>query len=312
MKRFKTILVHYDLTAGGDATLERAVALARRNLADLCLLHVVSGHGETLGLVDERHRMLARVAASIALPPDQVQTVVRHGDKADEILACAERWGADLIVVPDDPGDGFAQLLGTDMAAELMRRAGCPVWIVRQTEDRPYRTIVAAVDAGKADAARCPATRRVLELASSMARLEGAALHILYAWEYAGRERETMASELPAVVRAEKSNHDRLRHLHVVSQLVRDVLGEPIPGTPVAVRGSPVSVIPDYLNAMQADMLVMEGRAGRPLMNAFTGNGSLSVLRQAGCSVLLSRPPAAGAVRAVADRPSAYTADLVA
>ncbi len=312
MKRFKNILVHYDLTPGGDATVERAADLARRNDAHLCLLHVVTGRADTPGQVDERHRMLTRVAASIDLPPDHIRTVVVQGDKSGEILRCADQRRADLIVVADDPGAGFARFLGIDMAAELMRRANCPVWIVRQTADKPYRTIVAAIDAGKEDASNCPANRRVLELASSVARLEGASLHVLYAWDFAGRERETMASELPRALRAKKVRNARRRHLDRVNQVVRDVLGESPRDKPAVVRGSPVSVIPEYLGTVHADMLVMEGRARRPLMNALTGNGSLSVLRLAGCSVLLSRPPAPDAGQDIADVPSTEAADLVA
>ena len=290
MKRFKNVLTVYDLTPGGDVTLERGIALARRNGARLTLLHVVEPGAGAERFVAERRRVLSRVASGIDLAIDRMDTVVRQGGRAAEILRCAGERMADLIVVSDEGGDGLSRLLGTDTVADLMRHAACPVWVVRPNERRHYGQIVAAVDAGRPDAQSCPSVRRTLELAASLAEREGAALDVLYAWDFQGRERETLQSELPpgghdAMVRAA-----RFRHLERVAEVTRAVLGDPVPGVPVVGRGTPEAVITRHVQVRRADLLVMGGSAGAPLFDAFTGRSALRLLHGIGCSVLISRP----------------------
>lgn len=290
MKRFKNILVSYDLTDGGEATLDRAIALARQNDAQLTLVQVIDPNWKAAEMIGERRRMLARLASGIVLPESQVATEVRLGVRAEEILAAARERAADLIMMPDEIGSTFTRLLAIDTEAELMRHADCPVWVVRGSDANRYQRIVAAVDAGKPDAYSCTANRRILEMASSLARMEDAELRILYAWEFEGTERERMNSELPPGMYAEQLELGRLRNLEMVAWLVADILGEPLVGQPVAVHGRPEKAIVDYIETAGADLLVMEGSAGNPLTAGFLDTPALQMLRKADCSVLLTRP----------------------
>jgi len=289
MKRFKNILVVYDVIPGCDETLQRAVDVATRNKAHLTVAHTVNPLSEERQTLDERDRLMKRVTGSLRLPPSQKSYVVRQGPGAECILKLAHEIGADLIISPDVTKGFYTRLLGFDVSTELLRRADCPVWIVRPQAAVHYRRIVAAVNVGKPDALSCPSNRRILEMASSMAILEEADLHVVYVWDYEGNERDMMHSELPPGRRQEISAQSRLKNLGLLVDLVEHVLGDFSRYTAVPIRGNPRAAIVDYIDQQDADLLIIEGRIDGALKSVLTENTATHLLNQSNCSVLFSR-----------------------
>lgn len=74
---------------------------------------------------------LKNVRAKIKLPPERVSMVVRVGGIYPEILAEAEEWGADLIVIGSHRPAMSTYLLGSN-AKTVVRHAKCSVLVVRQ------------------------------------------------------------------------------------------------------------------------------------------------------------------------------------
>ncbi len=290
MKRFKNILAIYDMGVGAEETLKKAISLAHQNDADLNVLHVVDQHIEIRDMINERKQLMHRLFGGIDLEDGHVNVIVKSGDQLEETLACVEEEAIDLIVTPTEYSSGWAQLLGTDLTPELMRRTSCPIWVVRPGRPTAYRKIVAAVNAGKENVLDCALNRRILEMASSLATRENASLDILYAWQFEGSERDMLLSELPDEVRFNMSQDAHYHALEQVVQLCRHVLGDPLKATPIAKHGDMEDVVIDYLKDSQADLLVTEGSAGNPLVNAIVGNRTLRVINQAQCAVLISRP----------------------
>ncbi|MDV7340496.1 universal stress protein [Terasakiella sp. A23] len=304
MKRFKNILAIYDMGIGAEETLDKAISLARQNEADLNVLHVVDQKIDMKAMVAERKHLMRRLFLGVELE-GRVNVIVKSGDQLEETLACVEEEAFDLIVTPTEYSSGWAQLLGTDLTPELMRRTNCPIWVVRPGQSTNYRKIVAAVNAGKEDALTCPINRRILEMASSLAKREGAALDILFAWEFEGTERDMLLSELPDEVRFNVSQEAHYQALEKVVTLTKQVLGEPLVGTPIAKHGDMEDVVIDYLKESTADLLVTEGSPGNPLVNAIVGNRTLRLINQAHCSVLISRPePESAMMRRLGRHPS--------
>ncbi len=71
------------------------------------------------------------VHAKVALPPERVSIVVRIGGIYPEILAEAEEWGADLIVIGSHRPAMSTYLLGSN-AKTVVRHATCSVLVVRE------------------------------------------------------------------------------------------------------------------------------------------------------------------------------------
>jgi nucleotide-binding universal stress UspA family protein len=74
---------------------------------------------------------LADLAVKVDLPRERVSSTVRFGAIYPEVLAEAEDWSADLIVVGSHRPTMATYLLGSN-AKTIVRHAKCSVLVVRQ------------------------------------------------------------------------------------------------------------------------------------------------------------------------------------
>jgi nucleotide-binding universal stress UspA family protein len=142
MEPFRRLLVPIDFSE----MTSLVVATARRMLADdghAVLLHVV----ETLPMVMEgtygvyahrrdveemNRRSLERLGQIANESSDKrFEAQVREGKPAYEILAVAESWKPDVIVIGSQGRSGFDHLLVGSVAERVLRRARCHVFMVR-------------------------------------------------------------------------------------------------------------------------------------------------------------------------------------
>jgi nucleotide-binding universal stress UspA family protein len=139
----KRILVAVDRTTPPYELLD-FVADAAKNGAALRLLHVtppadsfVDGEGRTVAYADQEAARLegeARDALSafeVHVPVDAVESVVRVGAPADEIVREAEEFGADLIAMPVRCHSAVRRLLFGGTAQAVARRAPMAVLLFR-------------------------------------------------------------------------------------------------------------------------------------------------------------------------------------
>ncbi len=290
MKRFTNILVLYDFEMGADEAVQRGVNLARRNNAELTILNVVEDSHYSLDAISERRKLLERLCAGFKIDEDHFRLIIKGGEKIEEALSYIDRLEIDLVIMPTERGKGFDKLIGKDTTAELLRGVDCPIWVVRPDSAAYYRTIVAAVNAGKKDALTCPINRRLIELGASLAEMEMADFKILYVWDYEPKVKERLSSEIPDDVRQSLFEEARYKALEDLVKLASHVLGDPMKAIPVVKQGDVEEGIYDYLEEVSADMLVSEGTPTSPLMDALVGNRGLHILNHAQCSVLVSRP----------------------
>lgn len=74
---------------------------------------------------------LDRIVSHVDLPKERVSTAIRAGGIYPEILAEAEEWGADLIVIGSHRPAMSTYLLGSN-AKTVVRHAKCSVMVVRE------------------------------------------------------------------------------------------------------------------------------------------------------------------------------------
>ncbi len=139
---FKTILVPIDLAEIDIAkpAIETAAALAEQSGGALRLINVQSLLPATFmdyvppdfdATQEAKARQdLDRLAAAVPLPKERVSTVVRIGGIYPEILAEADAFGADLIVIGSHRPAMSTYLLGSN-AKTVVRHAKCSVLVVR-------------------------------------------------------------------------------------------------------------------------------------------------------------------------------------
>lgn len=139
---FKKILVPVDLAEPETSTpaLAEASELAVASGGELRLVNVQSLLPATFmdyvpaGFDEEQktraEAALTELTTSLKLPAERISSTVRIGGVYPEILAEAEAWGADLIVIGSHRPAMSTYLLGSN-AKTVVRHATCSVLVVR-------------------------------------------------------------------------------------------------------------------------------------------------------------------------------------
>ncbi|MFZ9500403.1 MAG: universal stress protein [Beijerinckiaceae bacterium] len=139
---FKTILAPIDLSdlAVASPAIDAAVRMAEWSGGALRLVNVQQMLPATYmdyvpADFDAQQREwaegeLRKIALKVALPRERVSWTVRIGGVYPEILAEADEWGADLIIVGSHRPAMSTYLLGSN-AKTIVRHAKCSVLVVR-------------------------------------------------------------------------------------------------------------------------------------------------------------------------------------
>jgi nucleotide-binding universal stress UspA family protein len=143
--RFKRLLVPIDFSEHSKRGLRYAVDLARQFHAEIILIYVVEitlyppdlGFGQ-VAIHDFEHEMRERGEKELAqlvemMVPTDVpsRTLIRTGKPFVEILNAAREERADLIVIPTHGHTGVEHILFGSTAEKVVRKAPCPVFVVR-------------------------------------------------------------------------------------------------------------------------------------------------------------------------------------
>ena len=89
---------------------------------------------DLMELQDESSRkLLDRISESFE-EKVPVYTFTKIGSPKDEILATAEEWGADLIILGTHGRTGFDHFISGSVAEKVIRKAKCPVLIIPNKE----------------------------------------------------------------------------------------------------------------------------------------------------------------------------------
>jgi universal stress protein A len=140
----KTILCPIDFSEISANALEYAVFLASHHHAELLILHVVEQlhefeHYQILVLTPQElaeemekqaHEKLTKLTEQIK-KTIKVKTVVRQGKPFVEIIKEAKEKDMDLIVMASHGRTGVSHMLMGSVAEKVVRKAHCPVLIVR-------------------------------------------------------------------------------------------------------------------------------------------------------------------------------------
>lgn len=137
------ILVTTDLSDLARKALSYAAAFAGEFGAVLYVLHVIEPPPFVSGLeatplatspTDERatvRRELIDWIRSASPTPVRIEPVVREGEPIAEIVAAASELKIDLIVISAHGRGGLRRVLLGSTAEHVLRRAPCPVMVVR-------------------------------------------------------------------------------------------------------------------------------------------------------------------------------------
>jgi nucleotide-binding universal stress UspA family protein len=140
------ILAPTDLSDESRRALDYAVRLAEHFHAKLTLVHVwmtPSSHRGVRGALEPEAIQRSKDRAEFILR--RLQDIIRErhsntesyfltGEPGSRILAVAKSAEVDLIVISTHDYDWLTRVVEGSDAEKILRRAGCPVWIVREKE----------------------------------------------------------------------------------------------------------------------------------------------------------------------------------
>lgn len=140
--KLKQILVPVDFSECMEKALLYAVPFARQFDATLTLLHVVEPPylpASEMGVLvdvetqDDSRKELEALRTQLAAVV-RCHTVIRKGSAQVEIIDAAKELGSDLIILSTHGRTGVERLLMGSTVEKVVRRAGCPILIVRPHE----------------------------------------------------------------------------------------------------------------------------------------------------------------------------------
>jgi nucleotide-binding universal stress UspA family protein len=303
-----TVLIGSSLLEGSDAVVRTGTAVARAAGAKVYLLHVAAaepvalaaeagwqGSGFVAREMELRRGRLREQAERLGIGAAELAGLgVAFGLPHREIVAAARAAGAELIVVgASEPGGALTKMLGST-ADRVVRKASCPVLVVRGELPVPPRRVLLPVDLSElsADAFRCG-----LHLLDKLADGRPAEIEALYALDFLTRL-EHLHSGAPHIATPREVEQQAALDLE---HLVHEIRAEaPAPVRAVVRPGDARVEILAELERKPADLVILgtHGRSGFDRL--LLGSVAATVLREAPCSVL-TIPPAASLDEAIGE-----------
>ena len=317
MQRFKKVLCVMEHGEASKPALERAVALAENNQAELMVVGVIPRLPAGIGMPDGgpvsrdyRAAMVSKHEARIAalvepyLQRLDIQHKVLLGTSFLEVIRVVLRNGHDLVIkCPESPSWLDRFFSGDDM--HLLRKCPCPVWLVKPEAPRAYKRILAAVDVDESYLSTELVTRhalnvQILEMAAYLALSEFADLHVVHVWDsvYEAISGFVFFPEISPEKEALNIEQERRQHQQWLDTLLRnngnkatrDALGYLKPQAHL-IKGGARKEIPALAKRLQVDCIVMGTVARTGVRGFIMGNTAETILEQIECSVLAIKPP---------------------
>lgn len=300
MSNIRCIVAATDFSTFSERAVQRAAHIARQHDAELHLVHVVRPldlypsltlapealspieiiqHDQVLQ--EAEHTRLDDLASGLARQFGiRVRAVTLLGRTHSKIAAHAQEARADLLVAGSRGENTLMDLFLGSTASRLLRLASCPVLIVRNPADEPYRQVLAAVDFSPVSAS---VVAHALDLASAA---PVAALHVL------GSEVEQRLRKAKFV---DVDITDWLTRLRAQADKQLETLLSGIENGETVdhqiLPGSPPAVICQKIVEGHADLVVL-GRHGHggDMQEWLLGSVSKDVAQAAACDVLVIGP----------------------
>jgi len=305
MRRFKNILLLHDGRSEQHLTMKRGVDLARRNQAKLTVVDVIEEDswvsGEIYGLEpfqelkqlvsEERQKELDIVIEPLRQQGLDVRVKLLFGKPFLEIIREVLRENHDLVMKTAQGEGGLKGMLFGSTAMHLMRKCPCPVWVVKRGENERFDRIIAAVDPDPLDEQRNQLNFKIMDLATSLAKIEQSILLVVHAWSLygetilrSGRGRMNR-EEIDTMVREAEAEHkERLNNLLQKYKL------QDLKHRVHLIKGEAGRVIPELAEKKRADLIVMGTLSRSGVAGFLIGNTAEKIIHEVDCSVLTAKP----------------------
>ncbi len=208
-----------------------------------------------------------------------------------EIARYSSEHELDLLLVEPDMMTGMKRFFFGSLAMSLIRRAPCPVWVVKQPVSDTYQRILIAVDPNDENETTIALNDKLIQIGTSYARKLSAECYLITAWCLPG---ESMLSgpfihtpdvELEKLKVAQKvecaHNFEKLQARHKAQ----------LKGCATRmIHGDPGYSIVEFVRDQRIDLVIMGTLARSGMQGLVIGNTAETVISQIECSIMAIKP----------------------
>ncbi|WP_298914375.1 universal stress protein [uncultured Algimonas sp.] len=296
--------------------LERAIALTKRNGGVLTLVSIIETmisaasagrfHDELSEAFDAlRTKRLSHLKELAANVPDDIKTVceVMDGRAYMEVIKRVQLYDHDLVVAHAREFGGPLKRLFVSEEMQLLRKCPCPLLLVKRSQTKPFERVFAAIDFDRDDdeasvKVKAGLNAKIVDMAATIADQDGSRLDIVNVFTVPG-EGAMVAGWIPMTPEnlsdySQTCRAEAEKHLEAAVADGGKRLDLPIFDTDRitthVVKGRARVEIPEMVQGMQSDLIVM-GTVGRVGVPGFLiGNTAETILGSIDCSVLALKP----------------------
>ena len=295
MEKVDTIMAAFDLEAGSEAVLTRAIQLARTHAARLVLLHVVEAEpllqaASASGRRENNLRRQVKRQALATIEPlliesgrtRRTEVQVEFGSPHDIITHMAKERHADVILVGPGKGRTSRERFLGGTADRVIRTAHASVLVVRKGAEGPYRRVAVAVDFSPQSATAVKEVRKLAREADlQLVHAADIPLGFQQAMLHAGTPQIEIQKYYSA--RIAKARDD-------LSSFGRAVVEADKVATRV-LEGDPGPALVRFSKAHRVDLLAMGPHGRGVIRQALLGSVTLRALIEVTCDILVAIKP---------------------
>ena len=295
MDRLASILVGIDFSDSSRTALAQAIRIAGWNRAKLHAIHVIDTvvaveiekalsplvQGIQDAMIQDARKAWAQFASELP-GKGEVGFDVAINNQLIEMLNQVRARAADLLVL-GAVGHATDQSVGP-YAAELLRRAPCPVLLVREGQAGSFKKVIACVDFSET-------SRRAVDAAARVVAQDGGTLAVVHVAQPPWSQFNYRAPAAAADPAFREKYHDTLR------QRLEDFCKPEAPETRwakptyhVLEARSHGSAIIEFAARTGADLVVLGTRGRTNLREVLLGTTAERIIRGAPCCILAVKP----------------------
>ena len=296
MKRFQRVLVAIDLASGdslvsdelvppSQEAVNQAIWLASHSGAEILFFYALEISERARRLIDEDDNLSLNVLGHAeGVLHGLVERAKSEGVTSEHRVVFGKGWVEILRQVHDGKHDLVisgtrhqSRIRGAFLGStgmKLLRKCACPVWITQPYKHRKLTSIVAATDFSLV----CDFA---LDLAASLAELNGTKLHIVHALSLS----DEAAMRRAGMTEADINQYRRHAEQHAQDEMQRLLARESVRALPTEPTihieaGAADKVILQQAEAQSADLLAMGTLARSGLSGVLMGNTAERLLPQ--------------------------------
>lgn len=238
----------------------------------------------------EEQRQLNLFTAKFLEAGIQTTTKIVVGIPFIEIIREVLLNNHDLVMISAEGMGNIKESLFGSTTMHLMRKCPCPVWVIKTGQTRQFHRILAAVDVVQNDLERGQLAQKIMEITTSLARMDNSELLILHAWkmyeESMLRGQGRLSDEVMESQLRETKEIQRQKLIELLQNSNLDGLRYEV----YLLKGDAGNLISELVPAKTVDLLVMGTVSRAGLSGLLIGNTAEKVLHQVNCSVLTIKP----------------------